>query len=205
MNEKDQVGEAKSRSVLLWCVSLEHPKSMRGRRVSYILSLNKQEQFLVCTNYNPLFRFPKTHWGLGSIPLPPSQGRIVLNQLPHNLELEEVSGFVTRSHNNQWWLQCVIETHTEAVQISLTLLHPPGPSRSYKYPDVQVVVTLPLEVCPCRWTGRVYTLTQKDTKARADKLETTIRWNFVSIACFVLSTISIMSGLLVYLHLPYLA
>ena len=71
-------------------------------------------------------------------------------KLSPNLELEEVSGC---SHNSQWWLGCVLETHTEAVQISLTLLTPPGPSRSYKYPDVLVVVTFPLTeiligVCP---------------------------------------------------------
>ena len=51
MNEKDWVGEAKSRiPVLLQCVSLEHPKSRRGRRFSYKLGLNKQEQFLVQYN-----------------------------------------------------------------------------------------------------------------------------------------------------------
>ena len=39
------------------------------------------------------------------------------------------------------WLGCVLETHTKEVQISLTLLHPNSPSRSY--PDVPVIVTLP--------------------------------------------------------------
>ena len=100
-----------------------------------------------------------------------------VTKLPGDLELEEVSGFVTCSYNSQWWLGCVLETHTEEVQISLTLLHPPGPSRSYKYPDVPVIVTLPLteiliKVCPRNRTGRVYTLTQKETKATADKFET---------------------------------
>ena len=71
------------------------------------------------------------------------------------MELEEFSGFVTCSYNNQWWLACVLETHTKEVQISLTLLHPPGPSRSYKYPDIPVIVTLPSR------TGPVYTLTQR--------------------------------------------
>ena len=100
-----------------------------------------------------------------------------VTKLPGDLELEEVSGFVTCSYNSQWWLGCVLETHTKEVQISLTLLHPPGPSRSYKYPDVPVIVTLPLteiliKVCPHSRTGRVYTLTQKETKATVDKLET---------------------------------
>ena len=58
----------------------------------------------------------------------------------------------------------VLETHTKEVQISLTLLHPHSPSRSY--PDVPVIVTLPLteiliKVCPRSRTGHVYTLTQR--------------------------------------------
>ena len=70
-----------------------------------------------------------------------------------------------------------LETHTEAIQASLTLLHPPGPSRSYKYPDIPVIVTLPLteiliKVCPRDRTGRIYTITQKETKATVDKFET---------------------------------
>ena len=100
-----------------------------------------------------------------------------VTKLSGDLELEEVSGFVTCSYDRQWWLGCVLETHTEAVQISLTLLHPPGPSRSYKYPDVPVIVALPLteiliKVCPRSRTKRVYTLTHKETKATADKFET---------------------------------
>ena len=76
-----------------------------------------------------------------------------VTKLPGDLELEEVSGFVTCLYNSQWWLGCVLEIHTEEVQISLTLLHPPGPSRSYKYPDVPVIITSPLteiliKVCP---------------------------------------------------------
>jgi hypothetical protein len=80
-------------------------------------------------------------------------------------------------NNNQWLLGCVLDTHTEAVQISLTLLHPPGPSRSYKYPDIPVIVTLPLaeiliKVCLRSRTGHVYALSQKEIKATADKFET---------------------------------
>ena len=89
--------------------------------------------------------------------------------LPGDLELEEVPEFVTCSYNSEWWLGCVLETYTEEVQVSLTLLPPSGPSRSYKYPDVPVIVTLPLteiliKVCPRSQTGRVYTLIQKEIK-----------------------------------------
>ena len=93
-------------------------------------------------------------------------GPVYATKLPAagDLELEEVSGFVTCSYNSQWWLGCVLETHTKEVQISLTLLHPHSPSRSY--PDVPVIVTLPLteiliKICPRSQTGHVYTLTQR--------------------------------------------
>ena len=46
----------------------------------------------------------------------------------------------------------------------------------YKYPDVPVIVTLPLteiliKVCPRSRTGRVYTLIQKEIKTAVDKFE----------------------------------
>ena len=83
------------------------------------------------------------------------------------------------SYNSQWWLGCVLAAHSKAVQISLTLSHPPGP-RSYKYPDVPVIITLPhteilIKVCPHSRTRHVYTLTQKETKATVDKFETRTR------------------------------
>ena len=98
-----------------------------------------------------------------------------VTKLPGDLELDEVSGFVTCSYNSQWWLGCVLEMHTKEVQIYLSLFHPPGPSRSYEYPDVPVIVTLPLteiliKVCPRSQTGHVYTLTQR--LKLVDNLET---------------------------------
>ena len=127
------------------------------------------------------------------------------------MELEEVSGFVTCSYNSEWWLGCVLETHTEEVQVSLTLLHPPGPSRSYKYPDVPVIVTLPLteiliKVCPRSPTGHVYTLIQKEIKTTVEKLETRTPEPFVSIARFILSTYSLLCLCqCASVYLPYLA
>ena len=84
-----------------------------------------------------------------------------------DLELEEVSGFVTCSYNGQWWLVCVLKTHTKVVQISLALLHPPSSYNSYKYSDVPVIITVTwplteilIKVCPHSQTGHGYTLTQ---------------------------------------------
>ena len=100
-----------------------------------------------------------------------------VTKLPGDLELDKVSGFVTCSYNSQWWLGCVLETYSETVEISLSLLHPPGPSRSFKYPSIPLIITLPLaailiKVAPHTRTGRVYTMTQKESKTTVDKFET---------------------------------
>ena len=42
-----------------------------------------------------------------------------VTKLPGDLELDEVSGFVT-SYNSQWWLGCGLETYSETVEISLS-------------------------------------------------------------------------------------
>ena len=49
---------------------------------------------------------------------------------------------------------CSRDTHQRSTDI-LDFASPPGPSRSYKYPDVPMIVTLPSR------TGHVYTLTQE--------------------------------------------
>ena len=36
-----------------------------------------------------------------------------VTKLPGDLELDEVSGFVTCSYNSQWWLGCVLETYVQ--------------------------------------------------------------------------------------------
>ena len=79
--------------------------------------------------------------------------------------------------------------HTKAVQIFLTFLHPSGPSRSYKYPDVPVIITLPLTEILI--SLRVVHIVEQDvlyphseeTKATADNLRLEHVEFFVSIAC----------------------
>ena len=112
------------------CVSRTHSKSIRGRRFSYKLGLNKQVQFLVCASYNLSFQLPRTHQGPESIPLQPSEGSMCYQtryQVIWNWRKFWIN-FVTCS---QWCLGCVFEVHMEAVQISLTLLHPSGPFHSW--------------------------------------------------------------------------
>ena len=125
-----------------------------------------------------------------------------VTKLPGDLELDEVSGFVTCSYNSQWWLGCVLEMHTKEVQISLSLFHSPGPSRSYEYPDVPVIVTLPLteiliKVCPRSQTGHVYTLTQRL------KLQRTI-WKLEHIEFLSLLHVSFCQCVLYYVRFSVL-
>ena len=92
-----------------------------------------------------------------------------------DLELSEVSGYVTCVHNNWWWLACVLETDAENVEVKLTLLHPHGPGRSYKYPSVPDILTPSLTdilavVKPRITTNHAFTLTQRESKTASDKL-----------------------------------
>jgi len=86
---------------------------------------------------------------------------------PEDLEIEQVSGYVTCVHESVWWLACVLGKDLENAEVRLTLLHPHGPSRSYKYPTAPDITTLPLSsiltlVEPKTTTGRTYSLYQRD-------------------------------------------
>ena len=94
--------------------------------------------------------------------------------LASDLELDQVSGYVTCVHNNQWWVACVLKTDSESLEVKLSLLHPHGPCHSFKYPSVPDALTLPLRdiltpVKPRTTTGRVYTISQKESKTASDK------------------------------------
>jgi len=94
------------------------------------------------------------------------------------LEMEEVSGYVICIHNNQWWLGCVLEKDLENVQVKLSLLHPSGPSRSFRYPRTPEIVTVPLFrvvllVEPRTTAGRTYTIPQNVSKAASAILKDT--------------------------------
>ena len=98
---------------------------------------------------------------------------------PEDLEIEQVSGYVTCVHESVWWLACVLEKDLENAEFRLTLLHPHGPSRSYKYPTAPDIITLPLSsiltlVEPRTTTGRTYSLYQRDSRAATAKLKTVL-------------------------------
>jgi hypothetical protein len=62
------------------------------------------------------------------------------------------------------------------VQVKLSLLHPSGPSRSFRYPHAPEIVTVPLYrvvllVEPRTTTGRTYTIPQNVSKAARIQME----------------------------------
>ena len=70
----------------------------------------------------------------------------------------------------------MLEISQESGQVKLTLLHPHGPSSSYKYPGNEDIHTVPMDhiltrVDPRTRTGRVYTLSKKEIKTASEKLQ----------------------------------
>ena len=91
-----------------------------------------------------------------------------------DVPVESISGFVTCVVNREWWLACVLQLSPDEKQVRVTLLHPPGPSKSFRFPTSEHIVTVTVKdiltvVDPRTRTGRVYTLSKKETKAATDK------------------------------------
>ena len=99
------------------------------------------------------------------------------------LPVEQISGFVTSSYNGHWWVACVLQLYADTSEVRLTFLHPYGPPHSFRYPRVQDILTIPISyilttVDPRTATGRVYTLTQKESRTASKKLKAsnTVPW-----------------------------
>ena len=95
---------------------------------------------------------------------------------PDDLDIYDVSGFVLCIHKGVWWLACVLEKDLDNSEVKLTLLHPHGPSRSFIYPSIPDIIALPVSdilslVEPRTTTGRVYTISQKDSRTASAKLK----------------------------------
>ncbi len=69
----------------------------------------------------------------------------LVNNEEKQLELWEVSGFVTFAFIMLWWwLACVLDTDVDNDEVKLSLLNSHVPSRSYQYPAIPSVVTIPI-------------------------------------------------------------
>ena len=61
-------------------------------------------------------------------------------------------------------------------KVKVSFLHPHGPSRSFRYPQRPDILTIPFsyiltKVDPRTVTGRVYTLTPKESRDASEKLK----------------------------------
>ena len=91
------------------------------------------------------------------------------------LEIDEISGFVTCIRDEQWWLASVLEVDIPNAEIKVSFLHPHGPSRSFKFPSIPDIVILQstdilTKVNPKTVTGRVYTVSAKEKRTATIKL-----------------------------------
>ena len=91
------------------------------------------------------------------------------------LTLEEITGFIMCIYDDQWWVACVLQTEVNG-EVKVSFLHPNGPSRSFRYPHRPDILNIPLsdilsKVDPRTVTGRVYTLTPKESRDASEKLK----------------------------------
>ena len=83
------------------------------------------------------------------------------------LEIESISGYVTCVYDAGWWLAYVLEVDSENFEVKLTFLHPQGSARSYKYPTIPDILSIPIsdilsKVNPRTAKGRTYTLQRRE-------------------------------------------
>ena len=92
------------------------------------------------------------------------------------LEMEEITGYVTCIYGSQWWLAQVLENDSSNGEVKLSLLSPNGPSRWYRYPPTPNIFLAPITdiltvVEPRTTTGCSYSLAQNESKTATLKLK----------------------------------
>lgn len=92
------------------------------------------------------------------------------------LPWEDINGFITVVHDDQWWVGCVLHTDEDSKVVRVNLLHPQGPSQSYKYPSKQNIISVSntdalTKLDPRTVTGRTYTISKQEAKAATDRLK----------------------------------
>ena len=84
----------------------------------------------------------------------------------------DIKGYVTAIYDGAWWVACVTGSDPEMQEVTLSFLHPRGPSRSFVYPHRADILTVHISdimtfVKPTTYTGRAYTLTEMDSATQA--------------------------------------
>ena len=69
-----------------------------------------------------------------------------------------IKGYVTAIYNGAWWVGCMTGSHSEMQEVTLSLLHPRGTSRSLVYPLRADILTIQISdiltfVEPTTYTG----------------------------------------------------
>ena len=75
-----------------------------------------------------------------------------------------------------WWAAYATGTDPEMQEVSLSFLHPRGPSRSFYYPQKADILTVNISdilnfVEPTTYTGRTYALTDNEMDSATQALE----------------------------------
>ena len=60
--------------------------------------------------------------------------KAVQGVVSHQRNMCDVKGYVTAIYDGAWWVACVTGTNPEMQEVTLSFLHPRGPSRSFLYP-----------------------------------------------------------------------
>ena len=60
--------------------------------------------------------------------------KAVQGVVSHQRNMCDVKGYVTAIYDGAWWVACVTGTTPEMQEVTLSFLHPRGPSRSFLYP-----------------------------------------------------------------------
>lgn len=91
-----------------------------------------------------------------------------------DVPFEEINGFVACAYDSLWWIACVLSKNYSEKEVTISFLHPHGPSASFVYPRRPDVVTVPhnfilCSINPTTPTGRTYTLSA-DEMFRASEI-----------------------------------
>ena len=91
------------------------------------------------------------------------------------MKITSINGYVTAKYDGHWWLACVMKTLTDSNEVEVGFLYPPGPSKSFSYPDHSDILVVSAEdiltkVNPVTSTGRVYTVSPVEMTAATKTL-----------------------------------
>ena len=115
----------------------------------------------------------KLHTKVFSYSSTPKEERVTLSETVE-LPLEEINGFVTVVHNDQWWISYVLHTDEDSKTVTMNFLCSQEPSHSFKYPPKQNIIISYTDVLtkvdPRNVTGRTY-ITKQESKAATDRLK----------------------------------